>query len=286
VSDSQLLTTTWSSRPQATRQIIQFGGLTIPGIGGTLSYIDLNDGATWYVEDYEPSGDHISLAREQLTWQAQGAWTGTDFLGGRTITLTLCYDETTTPLSRALAQLAMAGEQYLTFDTHFGIRCKYSGYTEHSIENATTPYVRKIKMTFMTRDPWAEDLSGNTVTSTISFNSDTAGTTAHNIAITYDGSVFTKPILYLTTDGAVQSVAYSNANEVVTITGASSSTGATTTTIDSNNFRILENGIDLPPSGTFPMLYPGTQTFHVYVRASSTRACTAYISYLRRFEIH
>lgn len=253
---------------QANRQIIKFGGLA-QKVGGTMTYIDLNDQVNWFAQDIQIDNSHIQNAATQRTWLGSGSWTARDFVG-RKVDIPMVYDETNgTSFAQAKANLAQAGEQFLTFDNVTGLRCRLNAFGSSHFKDARDDkyqsggYLIDTSLQFLSKNSFAEDLSSTTVNVGAVAGSVSPGT-ANNFTQSYSGGFFTPAVYTLTIPNTntvtISSISLANTASGETVALAFSpvitASVAHTVVIDCSQFQASLDGAFVAPSGSFPMFYP------------------------------
>jgi hypothetical protein len=269
---------------------IWFGNNTIPVIGGTQPWIDLNDGTSWYAQDIGIIV-HRQLGVGQKLFQSDSVWLSDDFAPYE-ITIRENFDEGGGgKFFAAKALLLQLGEQWLSFDGgQTGILVKCSDIASQSpffLAGAHPPYVIDTELHFLSRGQF-QDISSTSLGST-ALNSGTAT----NFNITYTGAFFTRPIWTLsipnTNAVAIQSFVLKNTTSGALITidfrnnGAGGATGlaASTTwtiTIDCVAMTVIDqngNNYNMSTSSTFPILYPPSGTVNAMQATLTPNSGTA-----------
>jgi hypothetical protein len=249
----------------AKRGIIKFGGMSVPVVGGTMSYIDLNDAVYYYAQDIDISGTHIKNTAMQKTWLASGVWLSQDFVG-RTVRIPMKYDETgnggsAQSIAQAMGQLSQAGEQYLTFDNATGLRCRFDGWSKRNVLfEDNNGYGWDTELIFQSRNPFFEDLAATT--QSVGAVSGGIGGTDNNYTISYVGAAFCAPVYTITVPvgntQAITSMAMKNitSGETLSATTPVPANQAHTVVFDSGLMTVTIDGVQQVFTGSFPMLYP------------------------------
>lgn len=249
------------------RTYIQFGGLPVPvgnNQGAVLSYIDLNDGVSWFAQDIGLPDAH-ELALAQQTWRAKATYTSEDYKP-LTVKVPFLYEEAVKPIFAARAQLMTAGEQVLTFDGTYGytVKCKSLGDLKpegNAILGDGSHLMWAGQLEFLVKEPFFKTIAQSSLLGTAVAGS--SGGTATNFAVNYGGSFWAEPQWILNIPAA-------NAATITQIKVANTTTGQTATvncniaggaahtvTIDSVGFRVTEDATELDIAGSFPMLWQG-----------------------------
>lgn len=282
--------------------IVKFGNQPLPNGQGTMSYVNLNDRLSWFCQALGSSQgfdyDSHQLTLAQIVWRGRSAWLGEDW-GPWRFQVPFKYDESPTwggpgqPLGQALAQLALAGEQLLTFDNSTGLPCKFSKVANRKMDVSAFPPLWSFDIEFVAKATFFQDLSSTTVSPQT-----LASGSATTFNVTYAGSVWAEPVWTLTipnTNAApISSFSLSNtmSGETLTITfpGNLAASTAWTITIDSGQLTVLDqNGHSYDVAGNaFPLLYgPAGQVNPISATltpASGTATnCTIGASYTNRW---
>lgn len=136
-----------------------FGGQPLPGTGVTSTWLDLNDGKSSHVDILKVRvKPEPKVEITPLPWRARGATLGTDF-AAKKVTIPMTYNDAPgTLLGTFVAQLEMAGEQYLTFDGSTYLLARLSSVGEPRARKRGSPYFYDIDLAFIARDPWTYDI--------------------------------------------------------------------------------------------------------------------------------
>lgn len=268
------------------RQIIRFGGLPRPDTGVVQSFVDLNDADAWFAQSIQVDGRHISNKSSQLNWRGKAVWTAQDFIG-RKILIPAMYDDGNSgniSYPQAKGVLTMAGEQYLTFDNVTGIRVRLNSFSQAEPKTPNPPYLWDAPLEFLSRNPFAEDLGGAmTLTGTLN------GSGQLFLPVTYTGAAYGEPLVTITLPSGVTANFVEVANttfggDIIGSLGTVSTGGPLV--VDSTLFAISLGSTAFPPGGTFPFLYPGTQTLYIAMAPGASFAGAAVsVSYANKFEI-
>lgn len=253
--------------PQATFQktaanvgrTCRFGGRALPNGQGTLSYINLNDWSSWFMQGVEIEIAQ-SLALGSQLWQGRSVNLGADFPPA-VIRLPMEYREVTTTLGAALAALAVAGDQYLSFDTVTAIPVRFrAASNRQAVVYAPAVPRWSLDLEFSATQQWFQDLTPTAIGAQ-ALNSGTATT----FNVTYAGSVFAEPVWTLTipntSTATIASFALSNvtAGQTLTITFPGNLAASTSwvLTIDTGAFTVRDAaGRSYDVGGSFPNLFP------------------------------
>jgi hypothetical protein len=282
-----------------TRQIVQFGGLPVPGSNAVCPWVDLNDRVAWYaVGSPQIDNTHISNKSSQLAWRGRGVWLAQDFVG-RKVRMAMHYDETSgVPFSQAKALLTQSGEQWLTFDQTTGLRVRTNSFAESTFltgaPDAPGQYTHQVELEWLSRNPFMQDMNMITV------GPFTLNTGNNYAAINYAGQAFGEPVLYCNlpagnTAKVTQVVFGNNWGETVymPIKGGTTS-GAHTLLIGTDTLSCIMDNALIAPVGNFPYMYPGfpppaTTTLLVQITTANNAALAAgstyYINYFNQWEI-
>ena len=280
----------------AKRGIIKFGGMAVPVVGGTMSYIDLNDAVYYYAQDIDISGTHIKNTAMQKTWLASGVWLSQDFVG-RTVRIPMKYDETgnggsAQSIAQAMGQLSQAGEQYLTFDNATGLMCRFDGWSKRNVLfEDNNGYGWDTELIFQSRNAFFEDLAATTQSVGA-----VAGNGDNNFNVSYVGAAWCSPVYTITipigNTQAITGFVLKNitSGETLTATVAVPANQAHSVVIDSGAMTATLDGVQQVFSGSFPMLYPAipppqTNSMRLTINsAGATTGITLSISYTNRWE--
>lgn len=286
----------------ATRGVVKFGGLPLPVVGTTMSYIDLNDTVYYYTHDVQIDGTHPRNTAAQRSWLGQGVWLSQDFVG-RKITLSTTYDEagnggTAQSIAAAMGQLTQAGEQYLTFDNITAVKCRFDGWSKRSLNTFDgRGFVWDTELVFQSRNAFFEDLSSTT--QSVGAVSGGVGGTDNNFNISYAGAVYVRPVYTLTIPSGntrtISSIVLKNLTSGETATVAFSpvitSGVAHTVVIDSDGMQALLDGVQVPITGSFPNAYPSipppqvnSMRLTITSAVGATTGLTFSLSYTTRWE--
>lgn len=246
--------------------IVKFGNQPLPNGQGTLSYINLNDRLSWFCQAVAGMsiGQH-QLTLGQMVWRGRAAFLAEDW-GPWTFTLPFLYDESTTwggpgtPVATALAQIATAGEQLLTFDNSTGLLVKFSAVKNRKMDVWAFPPLWAFDLEFTAKAGFWQDLSPTSIGAQA-----LASGSATTFNVTYAGSIFAEPVWTLTIPvgnaAPIASFSLSNtmAGETLSIVfpGNLAASTAWTLTIDSGAQSVTDaSGKSYDVSGSFPNLYP------------------------------
>jgi hypothetical protein len=140
----------------------KFGGLALPNGQGTLSQINLNDLASWYLQDFQADLAK-QISKGQFLWRAKGTILGRDF-AGFPIVLPFRYKEASNgAFGAVLAQLSQAGEQQLTFDNNTYILAEFETTNGRKLLTHFQPYWYDLSIQFWCKTPWFVDVSATTI---------------------------------------------------------------------------------------------------------------------------
>lgn len=266
------------------RQVLKFGGNTIPIIGGTAGWIDLNDAISWFAQTVDIQ-DMRMLTLSQMRQKARGIFISSDF-EPIIMKIGMIYDEGGgTPFQQAKAQLMQLGEQYITFDNSTAILANLQTFASSDgsklDEKSTPPYRWIIKMEFLCREPWLKDLTPTTQTQALS------GATTFNV--TYNGAVWAEPVYTITgITGATQLVIANNTStESLTVFFRASLPSGMTITVDTIKGRVLDqNFVEYDIFGSFPFLYPPYGTANSFtVTATGASGGSILTTYSNRWAV-
>jgi hypothetical protein len=266
-----------------TPPILKFGNNALPNGQGTLSFINLNDLASWFWQDYLDPGIQRVLGTGQLAYLGRGAYLSDDF-GGKVLKFPMQYDETPgTKIGAALAAIAQAGEQWLTTDNSSQILVKLKGTASWKMMRRYPPYRWSGDLEFYCRNPWFQDQTAATLGSTALAGSVAPGT-ATTFNITYAGSVWAQPTftLDIPVGNGVPISAFKLANtmsgETLTINFPGNLAAAThwVITIDCGAWTVKDaNGTQYDMGGTFPNLYAPAGQVNGYSATVTTASGTS-----------
>lgn len=268
-------------QPTITGSGIFFGNNAAPAGQGTLPWLNLNDLASWYVQDFSLDEAFRAIQSAPVLYRGKGVYLSDDF-GPRQLKVPYWYSEATQTLGAATAALSMAGEQYLTFDNKVtAILVRYQGVANRALVRRWSPLQWKFDLLFYARSPWFADIAATTFAAQ-ALNSGSAT----NFTVTYAGSVWCEPVWTLTipntNTAVIQSFVLKNTVSLEQLTinfqnngggGATGLAGSTTwtLTIDSSAMSVKDqNGTFYDISGSFPLLYSSAQ-----IAASEANAMTA-----------
>ncbi len=245
--------------------IFRFGNAALPNGQGTMTNLNLNDGAKWQWQRFKGDDDYVQITVGQLAWRAASVVLGRD-RKGRTLSEPMRFLEATSaPADSIGAQLGLmepAGLQQITFDGSTYIAAEFAGFKSRDMVGLkAAPYYWLGNLEFFCPIPYFNDLSATTYMSAVALNG--AGL-ATNTNVTYLGSISAKPVWTLTIPAGnaapIQSFALSNTMSGETLTipfpGLLAASTAWTITIDSGAFSVTDasgKGYDL--AGSFPNLY-------------------------------
>ncbi len=242
-------------------RIVRFGGLAQPNGQGILAQVDLNDLGGWCTQD-----DFVSDLTQQLTfaqqvWRSKAAILGRNFDGAVPIKLPMEFRETPSrTLGAALGQIALAGEQQLTFDNATCLLATFMGTAGRQSSFRWGPLRWTFDLMFLAREPWFRDLATTTAPNALALSSGSATT----FNVTYGGSVWPEPVWKLTIPAGnaapIASFVLSNvtSGETLTLTfpGNLPASTAATITIDWATMSATDaNGVSYDLSGAIPTLY-------------------------------
>lgn len=278
------------------RGVLKFGGKPLPLIGTTMTYVDLNDGINWFVENIQVAHKKV-LTSKPLSFAEESIWLAEDS-DPRTIIVTTRYDEANgIPFNQAKALLSQAGEQFLTTDTLTGLPCKLLTMgSPELITGGVPPYMFKTQMEFLAASPWQVDIAATTV-SGIAVAGSSGGGTQTNFNITYNGDVRAKPVFTITipVSNTVTISQFKLQNtttgRVVTInfSPALLANTAYVITINTSSWRVhTATGVRFRGIGTFPVLAPPFGTVNAMaftiVSSAATTGITLGYTYNNRWE--
>lgn len=258
------------------RQVVKFGGLPIPVVGGTQAFIDLMDGVNWYIDPrkfgLEIKIDH-RLTSSPYLWRQESAFQTEDYWP-TVVTLPILYDESNgISFQTARAALLWAGSQFLTFDNATGLVSRLSDIKNIRMRVDSAPYLWEAQLEFTGYEPWWKDFTSSTQTAT-ALTASIAGTLT-NFNITSAGSWWTKPVFTLDVPSThafpVSKIILANTiptpAESLTVSFSPTLTVGThwIVTIDCGNFTVTDqNGKQYDFSGSFPQLYPPAGTVNTF----------------------
>lgn len=247
---------------------VKFGGLAQPNGQGVLTAVNLNDGASWSLQDFSLDNVVKNLEVAQALYRAKGVTLSRDFVGGSIVLPTQYSEVPGTALGAALAQLAQAGEQNLTFDNMTtAILADFVKPTGRKLMRKNGVPVWELALEFFARNPFFFDVAPSTVAATAVAGTTTGSLT--NFNVTYAGSVFAEPVWTLTVGAAnpatIASIVLKNNMSLESMTinfPPLAALTAWTITIDCAGWTITDqNGTQYRMSGSaWPALYgpPGT----------------------------
>jgi hypothetical protein len=246
------------------RGIIKYGNNTIPIIGGTLSYIDLNDGVNWFAQDVIIARDNHTLQLVQQPWRSKATYISEDF-GYAKVTIPVLYDEGGggAGFTSALAPLLNSGEQYLTFDNATALLCKCKSVGAAKRKVNTNSALFETTLEFWAKEPFFKDLSQSSTLGVAVAGSSGAGTNT-NQTISYTGTFYSEPtfILHVPNTNTVtisqMKITNSTSGEILTVTFSPvlTANAVHTITVDTSIFKVTdENAKEYDVSGSFPRLY-------------------------------
>lgn len=236
----------------------------MPNGQGTLAWQNLNDLASWFIDDFDLSETFRQIGAAQQVYQSTGVYVSDD-AGSRPIKLAAHYYEGPgTKLGAALATLSQTGEQYLTFDNKVtAIQVKYKAFSSRKLINRSSPYLWSGDLEFIgVRNPYFADLTASTVAGFAVAGTTGGSTTNQNV--TYAGSVFTRPVWTFAVTNAnpatISSLVLKNnmSGEALTVNfpGNLAASTAWTVTIDCGAWSVSDqNGQGYDVVGSWPMLY-------------------------------
>jgi hypothetical protein len=278
------------------RGILKFGGKPLPLIGTVMTYVDLNDTVSWFTENI--TVDHKKLLGvKPLIFTGESVWISEDF-GPKSIKVKTKFDESGgIPFAQHKALLSQSGEQFLTTDNSTGIACKLVSIGSPSlVTGSVSPFVFSTDLEFMAVVPWALDLS-QTVVSAFAVAGSSGGGTTTNFNITYNGSVYGKPIYTLTIPNTntvtISQIKLQNTTtgQILTVNFSPvlPASTAITIVIDCGLWTIKDgSGNFYDPVGSFPIFAPpaGTVNAHSFtiVSSAATTGITLGYSYYNRWE--
>lgn len=142
---------------------VTFGGLALPNGQGTMTNLNLNDVTSWFLQDWQANLVK-QITKGQQVWRSKGVVLGRDF-PGFSITLPMKYREASPgALGAALAQLAQAGEQQLSFDGSTFILAEFETTASRQLWIKWGNYWWNLNLQFWCRVPWFQDLSATNLT--------------------------------------------------------------------------------------------------------------------------
>ena len=243
--------------------IVRFGNNTIPVIGGTLAWINLNDGASWIMTDVSPVRDNHALGITQQAWRSKAAWISEDFGVGK-VKASFQYDEQPSGIGfqQAMAPLLNSGEQWLTFDNSTGLLVKCKGVSGVKRTVTAAPYLYAGDIEFWAREPWFQDMSQTSQLAQALTGNTTGSPTSFSVS--YSGTWYEEPnyVLHVPVGNTVAltqiRIANTTSGETLTVTlnpGLTASTAHTLTVNTSTQKVTDENALEYDVTGTFPKLY-------------------------------
>jgi len=280
-----------SAYQQAQRQSIKFGGYTVPIIGGTAPYTDLNDAVSWFADDFIVETER-QLTSKQQVWMAKGVWQAEDW-GPALITIPCIFDEGGGQTFAAAKNALMGlGEQYITVDNGTTLMLAKCTKIAKPKMSATPPYRFFTQLEFKARIPWWSDAAATSLLAQAVAGGTTPVITT--IAITPSGTIFAEPQFILRVPvGNTQTISQlkiqnASSGELCTInfTPVLPATTVKVITVDSGIFKVTDEvGTESDVIGSFPRLYPGgAQNIVVTITASgATTGVTLDIVYTARW---
>lgn len=280
------------------RQILKFGGKPLPLIGTNMTYLDLNDAVSWFVQNVEIPHKKV-LGTKPYIFLGESTFISEDF-ETRTIKVKVKYDEGGgTPFGAVKALLSQAGEQYLTTDNATGISCKLlstgSPKLLDNIGTTGTP-IWETELEFLAANPWAVDLVATTIAA-FPVAGSSGGGTITNFNTTYNGSVYAKPVFTLTIPATntvtISQIKLNNTStgQILTVNFSPvlPASTAITITIDCGLWTIKDgSGNNYDPVGSFPVLAPpggqlNSWAFTIVSSGATTGITLGYV-YTNRWE--
>jgi hypothetical protein len=156
-----------------TPPICKFGGLALPNGQGTMAQVNLNDVASWYLQDFQQDLSK-QLVKAQYIWRARGATLGRDFPGFN-ISLPFRYKEVSNGAFGAiLGVLSQAGEQQLTFDNNTFITAEFEATKSRKHFTKFQPYWYDVTIQFWCKTPWFQDIASTSLPTVNIVNAPTA----------------------------------------------------------------------------------------------------------------
>ena len=250
--------------------IVKFGNQALPNGQGTMSYVNLNDRLSWFCQAFGGSQgfdyDNHQLTLGQMAWRGRAVWLGEDW-GPWRFQIPFKYDEnatfggTPTPLGAVLSQMAMAGEQLLTFDNATGLPCKFSKIANRKMDIMSFPALWSFDIEFIAKSGFFQDFTSTAYISSLALNGSGSAT---NQNVTYQGSVWAEPVYTLTipntSTAPIQSFSVANTMSGETLTvvfpGNLAASTAWTITIDAGAVTVTDqSGKSYDMGGSFPRLY-------------------------------
>lgn len=275
----------------------RFGNLPLPNGQGTMSQVNLNDGAQWQWQELKADDDYVQLTVGQLAWRARSSVLGRD-RKARILTLPMRYQEASTAPAAALgaqtAALDQAGQQQLTFDSSTFILANFAGLKRRAMIKKFPPFYWAFDLEILCPEPYFRDIASTSI-SAQALNSGSATNFTQN----YLGSVWCEPVWTLsipnTNAAPIQSFALANtmSGETLSMTFPGNLAASTTwtLTIDSSAMTVVDqNAKAYDVTGSFPLLYgPAGQANTLrgtLTPASGTATgCTIAASYQNRWLI-
>jgi hypothetical protein len=257
------------------RQVVKFGGLAVPIVGGVQSYIDIMDGVSWFL-DPKQNGVEIKIDRHLVSspylWRAKSALQSDDYYPV-IVTIPLLYDESSgTNFQTARAPLFTAGTQNLTFDNATGLQCRLNAIRNLRMRITSAPYLWEGQFEFIGYEPFWKDFNTTTQAATPLTGSTGAGT-SNPFTITNAGNFWAEPVFTFfipnTNAAPIAKLILTNttSGEALTIAfGPNLTAGvAWTLTIDCGAMTVTDqNGVQYDFSGSFPLLYPPAGTVNSF----------------------
>jgi len=268
-----------SSYAQAQRQSIKFGGYTVPNLGTTAPFTDLNDAVSWFADDFIIEIDR-QLTAKQSVWLSKGVWQSEDF-GQLLVTIPFIFDEGGGQTFAAAKQALLAlGEQYLTIDNNATAMLAKCSKIAKPVTTGVPPYRFAGQLEFRAKEPWWKDVAATS--SLANAVAGSAAGVATTIAITPSGSIFAEPVFTLhvpignTVTISQLKIQNAASGEILVINFSPILPANTvkTITIDSGIFKAVdESSVESDVLGSFPRLYPGAAQ-NIVVTIVSSAATT------------
>jgi hypothetical protein len=270
-------------------RICKFGGLALPNGQGIMLPLDLNDLVSWYMQDEFLADLTQQLTLAQMAWMAQGVYLGADF-GPVQLRLPMEYREAVRPLGAAVAVLAAAGEQQLTFDNATYIPVRFQAISGRRSSTRMPSILRwTFDLVLTCKDPWFRDFATSNVASTALVNAPTA---APSGAVAAGGALatgtYTLSYTYVTASGetaaspASANIVLTTGNQQITVSAVTPLPGFATAvkwyfaTGPTTGFTVQNSGagftLNTAGNGTAaPAATPPTQFSVVYAGSVFTR---------------
>jgi len=143
-----------------TRLIARFGGAALPQGQGTMTWQDLNDLTTTYMNAVALGEGKIVNGTKPLLWRSKGVYLNRDFQEKR-LPMSIMVDEAGgTPINNLKAVLSQAGVQDLTFDNATYVSCVLDKWQAKQVRTYR-PFRWNVDLEFVAAEPWAKDFQAS-----------------------------------------------------------------------------------------------------------------------------